>query len=480
MWVKSLEVKKVSVEYNTRLSGFSDGKRCYVACVDGKLKTMHVACPRCGRATYVENGYHSVEDGLIKSLGLRINIAQFFCKKCGVFWSSEREIVDYVISEFRGFLKSLLLGCARRGLSFESASALIEEKIGKTYSPQYVYELYVEALGNVCREKFVSASGVYHYDEQFLHVNGKEVCRMTIKDAVTNKVIIDVYTPDAQKETIMRVLRVALKGLPVDAFIVDMNPRYPEIIHELYPNAKIQWCIFHLDKLIWKELHDEFGKNIPLLQLYNAYSLFNIFFDHELELRKLEELLQKLSQYACRAALPELRSGDFFSTSKIEGEKKSVFQTRAASREEREIEKCLRQEFAEFVKHLKNERRRKHENIPRRTLEQSEKIFAQIKQQNSIYPKKLQKRIYYIDENWDKFTLFQHDSRVPPTNNGMEHYFAATLAKTDKKDFRSKAALVRELTACQAEWNGNNIFSTTKLVDLLSLVGMLFLAFPPT
>lgn len=477
--MKSMEVKNISFEYNTRLSGFGDGKRCYVACVDGKLKTKHVACPQCGQATYVENGYHAVEDGLIKSLGLRINIAQFSCKRCGVFWSSDREIVDRIISEFKDFLKSLLLGCARRGLSFESASALIEEKIGKTYSPQYVYELYVEALSKVHKEKFVSASGVYHYDEQFLLVNGKEVCRMTIKDAVTNKIIIDVYTPDAKKETIARVLNTALKGLPVDAFIVDMNPHYPEIFRELFPNAKIQWCIFHLNKRIWKELHDEFGKNIPLLQLYNAYNLFNIFFNHEPELMKLEELLKKLDQHTGRAALPEFHSGDFFSPLTCQGEKKSVFQTRAAPREEREIEKCLRQEFAEFVRHLKNERRRKHENIPRRTSEQSEKIFAHIKQQSSIYPTKLQKRINYIDENWEKFTLFQHDSRVQPTNNGIEHYFAATLAKTEKKDFRSKAAVGRELTACQAEWNGQTIFSTTKLVDLLALVGMLFLAFPP-
>lgn len=478
--MKSLEVKNISVEYNTRLSGFGYGKKCFVACVDGKLKKQHVACPHCGSATYVENGYHTVEDDLIKALGLRINIAQFECKKCGMFWSSERELVDRVINDFNDFLKSLLLGCARRGLSFESASALVEEKTGKTYSSQYVYELYVDALSQVRQQKFSNASGVYHYDEQFLLVNGIEACRLTIKDAVTNKVIIDVFTPDAQKETIMRVLRTALKGLPVDAFIVDMNPRYPEIIHELYPNAKIQWCIFHLDKLIWKELHEEFGKSLPLVQLYNAYSLFNIFFNHETELKKLEELLKKLDLYTGKAALPELRSGDFFSPSRIEGEKKSVFQTRAAHREEREIEKCLQQEFAEFVKHLKNERRRKHECVPRRTLEQSREIFAQIKQQNSIYSKKLQKRIQYINENWEKFTLFQHDSRVPPTNNGMEHYFAATLAKTGKKDFRSKAAVTRELAACQAEWNGNNIFSTTKLVEMLSLIGMLFLAFPPT
>jgi len=478
--MKSLAVKNISFEYNTRLSGFGAGKNCYVASVDGKLKMRHVACPQCGQATCVENGYHAVEDSLVKSLGLRIHIAQFWCKKCGVFWSSERELLDRVIFGFKDFIKSLLLGCARQGLSFESASALVKEKIGKTYSSQYVYELYVEALCQVRRDKFVTASGVYHYDEQFLLVNGIEACRLVIKDAVTNKVIIDMYTPDAQKETIKRVLRTALKGLPVDAFVVDMNPHYPEIFHELFPKAKIQWCIFHLHKIIWKELRDEFGKTIPLQQLYNAYLLFNIFFNHEPELEKLKELLKKIDWYTGKAALPEFHSGDFPSPSLIEGDRKSVFQTRAAPQEEQQIEKCLRQEFAEFVKHLKNTRRRKHENIPRRTLHESEEIFTQIKQQSSLYPKKLQKRIQYIDENWDKLTLFQRDSRVPPTNNGLEHYFAATLAKTEKKDFRSKAAITRELTTCQEEWNGHRIFSTTKLIEMLHLIGLLFLAFPPT
>ena len=219
----------------------------------------------------------------------------------------------------------------------------------------------------------------------------------------------------------------------------------------MFPNAKIQWCIFHLDKLIWKELQDEFGKNPPLCQLYNVYTLFNIFFDHSLELVKLEELLKK------------------FETLKTED-----------ARSNREIEQMLRKEFSQFVKGLKKQRRREHKKIPRKTLEESEKIFATIIQQKNLYPQKLQDRIKYIEENWNKFTLFQRDTRVEPTNNGVEHYFAATLAKTDKKDFRSNAAVTRELTAAQAEWNGQKIFSTVKLTEVLSLVGMLFLAFPPT
>lgn len=292
---------------------------------------------------------------------------------------------------------------------------------------------------------------MYYYDEQFLKENGQEICRLTIIDAVTGKVLLDRRALDAQYNTIKHAVCEALEGLSVDAFIVDMKKEYPGIIDELYPVAKIQWCIFHLYKIIWAELQDEFGKNIPLVQLYNAYTLFDIFFDHSVELKKLKELLKKFERYKGQDP-----------------------------KENGEIEHCLRQEFGRFVRALKKERRRKHERIPRRTLKQSEKIFAQIKEQILLYPKKLQERIRKIEKNWDRFTLFQRDSRVQPTTNGVEHYFAATLAKTDKKDFRSKAAVIRELRACQAEWNGAKLFSTTKLIEVLCLVGVIFRAFPPT
>src|SRR3989344_57743 len=450
MSMKSLEVNNISVEYNTRLSGFLGETKQYVVSIDGKIKTIHVACPKCKRTCYVDNGYHLVEDGLIRECGLTIRIAQFWCKKCDAYWSTDRALIDNVIQKQKGFVKSLLLGCARAGLSFDKSTKLVEETVGTCYSSQYVYELYVKALEQIKQEKFSSASGVYYYDEQYLKVNGEETCRLVIKDCVTGKVIVDVQTSDAKKETIKKVMQIALEGLPVDVFIVDMKRQYPELIHELFQNAKIQWCIFHLYKLIWKELQDEFGKTPPLCQLYNVYTLFNTFFDHSLELAKLEELLKR------------------FETLKTEDAKSN-----------KEIEQMLRKEFSKFVKELKKQRRREHKKVPRRTLEESEKTFATILQQNTLYTKKLQKRIEYIKENWNKFTLFQRDTRVEPTNNGVEHYFATTLAKTDKKDFRSKAAVTRELTAAQAEWNGQKLFSTTKLTEVLSLVGLLFLAFPP-
>ena len=343
-----------------------------------------------------------------------------------------------------------MLESARAGLSFQKASALVTRTTGVRYASQYVYELYMAQLSQVQQEKFASASGVYHYDEQFLLVNGKEACRLTVKDAVTGKIIVDVQAENAQKETIRKVLNTALEGLLVEAFIVDMNPHYPELFKELFPEAKIQWCIFHLYKLIWKELHDEFGKNVPLVQLYNGYTLFNIFFNHSVELEKLNELMKRFEN---------LKTKDWKSND--------------------DVEKALRKEFADFVKAFKKERRRENQNVPRRTLNESQEKFAEIFKIIGLFPKKLQNRIRSIQKNWDRFTLFQRDSRVPPTNNGLEHYFAATLAKTEKKNFRSAATVVRELNAFRAEWNGHRLFKpvTGGLAGLLKLAGILFLAF---
>ena len=449
--MKTLVPKNFCVEYNTRLSGFVNGAAKFFVSVDGKIKNGRNKCPFCGSCECVDNGYYRIEDSAITSLGLKIKIAQFRCKNCSAFWSSERDFIDDIIQKEKSFVKCLLIGAVRQGLSLVSATSLVEETVGHSYSPQYLHELYTAALDQVKQEKFCSASGVYNYDEQYLKENGNEVCRLTIKDVIDGRTILDKITLDAKKETIAKELCEALKGLPVDAFIVDMNRIYPELFHELYPRAKIQWCIFHLHKIIWKEFHEEFGKNISLMQSYNMYTLFNIFFDHSPELVKLKELLN---------CFEKLKTNDVKSN--------------------KEIEHGLQQEFTKFVKELKKQRRREHKLTPRRTLEQSQKIFTEIKQQVLLFPKKLQKRIQYIDNNWEKFTLFQRDARVQPTNNGIEQYFAATLAKTDKKDFRSKNAITRELNACQAEWNGHHIFSTTKLTDIITQIGMLFLLFPPT
>ena len=206
---------KLSIEYNTRLSGFFGEEKRYIASIDGKIKTVDIGCPQCKSSDYVDNGYHLVRAALIFGCGLTIKIGQCRCKKCDTFWSVDRGIIDEIIQKHRDFIKGLLLGCVRAKLSFRASTSLVEETVGVSYSSQYLYELYVQALDAIKQERFTSASGVYNYDEQFLKVSGVETCRVVIKDCVTGKVIVDVQTSDSKKDTIKKVLETALEGLPV-------------------------------------------------------------------------------------------------------------------------------------------------------------------------------------------------------------------------------------------------------------------------
>ncbi len=215
-----LKANNFSVEYNTRLSGFLNGGKKYFISIDGKIKNTHQKCPHCGRTQFVDNGYHRIKNSFILALGLNIGVAQFKCCFCDGVWSSEHELVEQIIKQYDEFVKSILLGCVRSGLSFESACKVVEENVGSSYSYQYLNELYVKFLDTVKKEKFVSASGVYNFDMQFLMSDGTKIARLTIKDTVTDKVICDERTEDSQKETIQRVMKKVLKDLPVDVFIV--------------------------------------------------------------------------------------------------------------------------------------------------------------------------------------------------------------------------------------------------------------------
>ncbi len=449
--IKTSDNKNVLIEYNTRLSSFTSESLSYSILPNNKIKQKKIICPICKSHYCRENGYYAITHKVIRELGMKIYNAQYECKRCHFRFHTHRELIDNLINSITEFVKSLLTGCARLNMPFESTSNLIREKIGVSYCGEYVRQLYNDEIAKIKEEKIVNASGLYHYDEQFLVVNGREVCRLTIIDAVTNKIIADVQTDDVKEETIKKVIMLHLKDLKVDCFILDLARHYPNILHELFPNAKIQWCIFHLYKLIWKEINETYGKNIPLHELYNTYLLFDVFFDHSLELKKIESIMKQYEQI------------------KTKDEKSNGI-----------IQKELIIRFRQFVMELKKERRREKQKIQRRTLVESEIKFDRIYSEKLLFCKKIAKRIDYIKENWDRFTVFQKDNRVPPTNNGVEQYFAATLSKTGKKDFRSLATIHRDLQLFKAQWNGTQTFASTSLVNVLKKLMPLLRAFAPT
>ena len=92
----------------------------------------------------------------------------------------------------------------------------------------------------------IEPSGVYHYDEEYLHENGEKIVRLAIIDAVTNLIINDqvMLQEDFDKEFLEIFLKYSLEGLPKKALVTDSYSAYPGIIEKICINHQL--CIFHI------------------------------------------------------------------------------------------------------------------------------------------------------------------------------------------------------------------------------------------
>ena len=103
-------------------------------------------------------------------------------------------------------------------------------------------------LQKLLKETKIEPSGIYHYDEEFLHENGVATVRLAIIDAVTNLIINNqvIYQEDFNKEFVEIFLKYSLEGLPKKILITDGHIMYPPIIERI--SIKHQLCIIHIIK----------------------------------------------------------------------------------------------------------------------------------------------------------------------------------------------------------------------------------------
>ncbi len=170
--------------------------------------------------------------------------------------------------------------------------------------------------------------------------------------------------------------------------------------------------MLHLNKLVSKD----FGKNTSLVDEYNKYLMFNIFYDRTKELKKLAKLIRKMEQQKF-----ENKQGQRDWTNKT------------------------KKRFYEYVRKLENRRRRKKRNHKQWTLKKAMKNFQKLWAQKSFFPKKAQKRLQMIKDNWEPLTTFYHVQGCPATNNAIENYYSTSLKTHRKKQFRTEQGITNQM-----------------------------------
>lgn len=433
----------------------------------GKIYELNVICPCCGSISVTHNGNDKCKSKLVQELGLVIKKGKFKCKKCGKTWTTRYEDAELFIREFKQLIKATIFQLCSIDVSLENTSEYILNTFSKKISHEWIRQIYLETTKIIESKNILHTSGIFNYDEQHLKVNGKEFFRVVVIDAITKKVLFDERVENKKIDVLKDKLRLKMLPYKKEVFIVDLALGYPKMLKELFPDIKVQWCIFHLNQLILRDFEhskklNAYGKKIlPLQESYNQYLLFNLFMNHKAECNFLKRQVRKLT--ARKEQLKGCGVNQNTTTTISRYEMKLIY------------------EFIEYRKCLRKHRRKyKHnyllKNNKKETLMQLKKLEKDIK----LFPDKLQKRIKSIRKNLDKLSLFQENSLVPATNNNVEQYYSATLQKTNKKKFRNNESLDLKLKIVREKWNKTLGKIKFNFFEFLQLFAKLHFLFHPT
>src|SRR3989338_1145674 len=413
----------------------------------GKFYELDPLCPCCNSARIVHNGNDKYKSKIIKELGIIIKRGKLLCKKCNHTWTVHYEEAELFIQQYKQLITNTIFELCTLDVPLNKIAQYILTTFSRNISREWVRKIYINSAKEIEQKKVQKTSGIFHYDEQYLKVNGRKQVRIVVIDSVTKKVLFDETADDNRIETLQDKLGMKMLPYKKEVFIVDLALGYPKMLKDLYPGVKIQFCLFHLNKLILKDFEgsrklNKYGrKELPLIELYNQYLLLNLFFNREAELNFLKRQLRKLDE---NRFIQEEGLISFY-------------------------EMRLISEFSEFRMCLKKNRRKHLKYLLKNSKEETLMLLEKFEIEIFLYPKSVRKRIRMIRKNIDFLTLFQENPLVPPTNNVLEQYYSATLQKTEKKRFRCGESLDLKLKIVREKWN--------KTLDCLSFNFLSFLQF---
>ena len=368
-------------------------------------------CPCCDKQS-IRNGW----DPLTRQDLFTLKIGKFFCHNCQRTIRSDLSFWENFINKWEETLSGFFLHLANKDVALRAISEIMD--FLTPMSKDSVMRRIFSVVKQLILPTIKTEVQIVHYDEQHPKKGRQQKYRLTLICATTRAVIADDLFENKDYETVKKFLTRHLDTEKEIIFITDDCPWYESVFEDIWgKKAKHQLCILHLNKLVVKDC----GKRKSLQEMYNTYLLLDIFFDRSRELKFLEILLKKQQK------VPEKEQGEWL--------------------------KMVRKYFNKFLRSLEKLRRRQKKNLTLRTFDDAKNKFATCKEQYQYFPKELQKRIKYIENKWNQFTLFYTTKDCPHTNNVIENYFSASLKTHRKKQFRTDNGLKNKMKISQYKKN---------------------------
>ena len=358
----------------------------------------------CG-CQMVHNGYDYARK---KGFG-KVKIGKQLCRSCGNQHHEDKSFWKKLLSDWKEMITKFIMTLRDADVSWEIVSKLMNFIIpfGKTKA-MYLFNERIEQF-EYPQDNYL----IVNYDEQHPKKGRAQKFRLTLLNYETKVPIADCLFDNKNEKTIKMFLQEHLDTEKELIIITDCDRRYPKIFKDLWGSKLIhQKCLLHLNKLVVKD----FGKNRTILSEYNRYLLLNIFYNRRKELKFLEKLLKKQ-------------------------DKKIFADTKARNTWVKE----KLHKFREYVKSSENKRRRDKKNLTQRPLWKATQLFAELRKQQQLFPKKVKDRLKMIQKNWKFFTAFYAVKDCPATNNAIENFFSTSLKTHRKKQLRTNKGLLNHM-----------------------------------
>jgi uncharacterized protein YcfL len=437
----------------------------------GIIHTKRKPCPICNTLGYYNGSSNKGVHCMSNSLESFFRKGQQYCPKCKKTFQVENSWLDENINFIKSYVISQVLSLTP-SLSEGEIALHLKRTNGISISKSTIHCIInkSEEELDLIEFEYEIENGFYCYDEQYLVINGRRAYRVVIFDPKNNKIIYEKIHYKFSSKKLKKILKEVFGDFKPKGFVVDMKIDYPNAFKSVFGRRiKLQFCVFHLNKLILKEYRDclKIGSTVNwnLMHYYNLYNLFNIFYDRSFELKILknfmkhhEIFIQNLNEKKIKFWVNKYN----IKSKKIETQKRNVIEI---------CEKKLIKAFRKILHDKKNLRRRQGKTLIVRTKESALKIFRDINSQKSIFPEKIQKRIERIEINFEYFIA--SDGEIL-TNNKLEGFFGATLKKFRKKLKKTLRGFSALLKRKRLEQNGLlcfkefSIYDVTKLFNLVS------------
>ncbi|MBD3355497.1 hypothetical protein GF361_05995 [Candidatus Woesearchaeota archaeon] len=444
-----------------QILGMFDNK--IIQSMTGIYHTKREHCPICGKLGSYNGSSNKGKHDLSRSTGSYLRLGQQRCTSCNEPIPVNNEWFLKMKEKIRDFIKSIVISLSS-SLSEEEIKVHLEEVYQIKIPKSTIHKIKSIADKEISSLEFEYKvkEGWYGYDEQHIKIKGKKAYRIVIFDLELNDVIYENIHFKLSKKILKKILTKVFPDKKPLGFVVDMLPMYSKAFKAAFGRRfKLQFCVFHLNKLILKEYRESItiGKvaKWSLVHYYNLYTLLAIFYNRNDELNHLKKLMKHFNNFKENLTPEKVQmyvQKYSVKTKKFETQKRNVIHI---------IEIKLMKAFRQRLKQKKQWRKRYKKTLLVRPVELAKYIFDKIFFQKMLYPKKIQDRLVKIKDNFDYFIA---SDGLVMTNNKLEGHFGATLKKFRKKLSKSVYSLSAILKRKHLRRLGKAVVKSFSLADL--------------